>query len=68
MRKKSSVGNGEGSVCNLSTGFPVTHTDNAKIWKTKRPISFISELSINVCDAKLSIFPQRSKNNHAKKT
>ena len=37
MREKSGVGNGVCSVCNQSGSFPVTHTDNAKIWKTQCP-------------------------------
>ena len=44
MRKKSgvgngegSVGNGEGSVCNQSGSFFVAHTGNATIWKTQCP-------------------------------
>ena len=32
MSKKSSVCNGEGSVCNQSGGFSVTHTGKAKIY------------------------------------
>ena len=45
MRKKSGVGNGEGSVgngesgvCNQSGSFSVAHTGNAKIWKTQCPM------------------------------
>jgi hypothetical protein len=41
MRKKSGVGNGEGSVgngeggvCNQSGSFSVAHTGNARIWYT----------------------------------
>ena len=37
MRKKSSVGNGEGSVGNQSGSFTVAHTGNATIWKTQCP-------------------------------
>ena len=45
MRKKSGVGNGEGSVgngesgvCNLSSSFSVAHTGNARIWNTQCPM------------------------------
>ena len=52
MRKKSGVGNGEGSVgngesgvgnggggvCNQSGSFSVAHTGNAKIWNTQCPM------------------------------